>query len=57
MLYSGQKKNGFKVSIDGHGADDLFLGGYVDNIKDFSIGEFKTTWLIHMLLFIISLIK
>lgn len=36
-LYSAQKKNGFKVSIDGHGADES-LGGYVDNIKDFSIG-------------------
>lgn len=36
-LYTAQKNHGFKVSIDGHGADES-LGGYVDNIKDFSIG-------------------
>ena len=36
-LYSSQKRNGYKISIDGHGADES-LGGYTDNIKDFSIG-------------------
>lgn len=35
-LYKAQKLNGFKVSIDGHGADEC-LGGYVDNLKDISI--------------------
>ena len=35
-LYKAQKQNGFKVSIDGHGADEC-LGGYVDNLKDISI--------------------
>ena len=35
-LYKAQKKHGFKVSIDGHGADEC-LAGYVDNLKDISI--------------------
>lgn len=35
-LYESQNKYGYKVSIDGHGADEC-LGGYVDNIKDFAI--------------------
>ena len=33
-LYKSQKDNGFKVSIDGHGADEC-LGGYKGNISDF----------------------
>jgi len=37
-LYQNQKLNGFKVSIDGHGADES-LGGYVDNLKDFAISS------------------
>lgn len=35
-LYKTQNQYGFKVSIDGHGADEC-LGGYIDNIKDISI--------------------
>lgn len=35
-LYRSQKLNGFKVSIDGHGADEC-LAGYVDNLKDIAI--------------------
>lgn len=35
-LYKAQSQKGFKVSIDGHGADEC-LGGYTDNIKHFSI--------------------
>jgi len=40
-LYESQNINGFKVSIDGHGADEC-LGGYVDNIKDFAIASQNT---------------
>jgi len=40
-LYKNQKQNGFKVSIDGHGADEC-LGGYVDNLKDFAISSQNT---------------
>lgn len=35
-LYKAQRDNHYKVSIDGHGADEC-LGGYADNLKDFSI--------------------
>ena len=31
-LYHAQNKQGFKVSIDGHGADEC-LGGYIKDIK------------------------
>jgi len=34
-LYKAQKDHGFKVSIDGHGADES-LGGYLNNIVDFA---------------------
>ena len=34
-LYKKQNELGYKVSIDGHGADEC-LGGYLDNIKYFS---------------------
>ena len=34
-LYEMQKKNGFKVSIDGHGADEAH-GGYERNLKIFA---------------------
>ena len=35
-LYKKQKSSGFKVSIDGHGADECF-GGYLSNISYFAI--------------------
>jgi len=35
-LYEGQKKFGFKVSIDGHGADES-LGGYPNNLENFAL--------------------
>ena len=35
-LYKAQKENGFKVSIDGHGADESH-GGYTRNITHFAI--------------------
>lgn len=35
-LYKLQNKNGYKISIDGHGADEC-LGGYTENLKDFAI--------------------
>jgi len=35
-LYKSQNKNGYKISIDGHGADEC-LGGYTENLKDFAI--------------------
>ena len=33
-IYKKQKENGFKISIDGHGADEC-LGGYARNIMSF----------------------
>ena len=33
-IYKNQKENGFKISIDGHGADEC-LGGYANNILSF----------------------
>ena len=35
-LYKQQNELGYKVSIDGHGADEC-LGGYLNNIKYFSL--------------------
>ena len=35
-IYKKQKENGFKVSIDGHGADES-LGGYIKDIKYFGM--------------------
>ena len=35
-LYRTQNKQGFKVSIDGHGADEC-LGGYIKDIKNFGL--------------------
>jgi asparagine synthase (glutamine-hydrolysing) len=35
-LYQAQKKLGFRVSIDGHGADES-LGGYANNIENFAL--------------------
>ena len=37
-LYKSQNKNGYKISIDGHGADEC-LGGYTENLKDFAISN------------------
>ena len=34
QIYKNQNKNGFKVSIDGHGADEC-LGGYPRNILNY----------------------
>ena len=34
QIYKNQNQNGFKVSIDGHGADEC-LGGYPRNILNF----------------------
>jgi len=35
-IYKAQKKKGFKVSIDGHGADECH-GGYTKDIKNYAI--------------------
>ena len=35
-IYKAQKNNGFKVTIDGHGADECF-GGYHQDIEQFGI--------------------
>ena len=35
-LYRAQNKQGFKVSIDGHGADEC-LGGYIKDIQNFGL--------------------
>ena len=35
-IYKAQNKNGYKISIDGHGADEC-LGGYEKDIENFSM--------------------